>query len=943
MRLAAFALGLLLAVQALAQTPVDLQGILPEDAAFLKRKYPTAMNDPTPAALDELLRILFALNHYEDLQVHYNAGYRIVGVPIRRIETVNVRGNSNMSSSEILKVLNIRQGDRPARRQILDSVENLTKEYNRKGFLTTAVEVSFLDQKSGRVDVSIDVREGPRARIKQLEMETSNRELQRDMAKLVASFVGQPLAQTTIDEIVERVKDYFVENRYLNAQLPPADITLNAQKTEAVVRFTLENPYRFSLSFEGNKEYSVQELMKRLNLKSAERLGFNPGAELSDRLKQLYQREGFAGVQVSFDERLIAADYIRQFRFTIKEGPKVRVRGIEVTGRISKPAEEYADFIKEHSGTITERGYYNADELEQGYKNLVVHLQNQGFLKAKVQSTRTSFNKDGSQATVHVFLDEGPLTKIREIQFKGLKSFSREELYELIGLREGSPLHLNVLEESLRRIQEYYIARGYLDAKILNDEANLVRYSEDNTEATLVFEIEEGPQVKVASILVEGNEITREDVFLREIEFRVGDTLTGDKIRDSISRLQRMGLFSRVDIRTLEQGTSISERTVVVDVTERNPGLFNIGTLVNLEVTTEFYPSLRLYSGIAYRNLGGTARALSARGEINANFNLENFLEHDLNLGYLEPFMFNDRIRGRVNLSRSLNIFRVDRTADRRLITALETNQLSLLLEKDLTRTLKLTWNAWSLATSRKYSTASSLDLSKVNIGTVGPIVEWDRRDHPFVPTTGFLYRISADYSHPSLGNTDSIEFFKTSTGLNTYTRLLGPRLVWANSIRGGYLRSLSSEARARVPEEVIFSLGGRSTVRGFNQLLESIPSREEFRIQKGIDPNSEEPMFVTGHSTFYLLKSELRFPIAGELGGVFFYDGGAVHISDVTFEDPYRDSAGLGIRYETPVGPFSLEIAWKLDRKDRVYQLGTSVKEVKEDPFRVHLSIGMF
>jgi outer membrane protein insertion porin family len=131
--------------------------------------------------------------------------------------------------------------------------------------------------------------------------------------------------------------------------------------------------------------------------------------------------------------------------------------------------------------------------------------------------------------------------------------------------------------------------------------------------------------------------------------------------------------------------------------------------------------------------------------------------------------------------------------------------------------------------------------------------------------------------------------------------------------------------------------------VRGFNQLLESIPSREEFRQQVGLNPGGDDQLYVTGHSTFYLVKTELRFPIVGDLGGVFFYDGGAVHISDVTFSDPYRDSAGVGLRYETPVGPLSIEIAWKLDRKDRVFSNAAGTKEVKEDPFRLHISIGMF
>jgi outer membrane protein insertion porin family len=77
-------------------------------------------------------------------------------------------------------------------------------------------------------------------------------------------------------------------------------------------------------------------------------------------------------------------------------------------------------------------------------------------------------------------------------------------------------------------------------------------------------------------------------------------------------------------------------------------------------------------------------------------------------------------------------------------------------------------------------------------------------------------------------------------------------------------------------------------------------------------------------------LNSELRFPLLYGIGGSVFVDGGGVYLQDrpVTFDD-FRRSAGLGVRYVTPVGPLSLEYGFKLDRRT-----GESVGEV-------HFSIG--
>lgn len=65
------------------------------------------------------------------------------------------------------------------------------------------------------------------------------------------------------------------------------------------------------------------------------------------------------------------------------------------------------------------------------------------------------------------------------------------------------------------------------------------------------------------------------------------------------------------------------------------------------------------------------------------------------------------------------------------------------------------------------------------------------------------------------------------------------------------------------------------------------------------------------------ILNLEYRFPVFGSLGAVIFFDYGSVfaQVSDFAFSE-MRESAGLGIRYKTPIGPLTLDWGYKLDRK---------------------------
>jgi outer membrane protein assembly factor BamA len=453
-----------------------------------------------------------------------------------------------------------------------------------------------------------------------------------------------------------------------------------------------------------------------------------------------------------------------------------------------------------------------------------------------------------------------------------------------------------------------------------------VTYDEPNTKATMHFKILEGPKVTVASIVIEGNDFTQDYVIKKELEFKVGDTLTPSKTEESIARLQRTGFFGSVDIRTVEVKSESAARTVLVKVTERDPGIFTIGG----GATNERTLTLRGYTGVAYRNLLGTGRGVSLRLQGNYNVTDIRYLESRVVVGYLEPYLFDTRVRGRLNMTRSATVTDYDKKK------VSQVNSATVSVEQDFTSHILGIWDVWGLATIRDYGldpTIYPLDTTQ-DIATTGPTLDLDFRDNPFNPTKGTFTRWSAEYSAPWLGSseteTSSIEYWRTTLSFTHYlnvARWQRQPVVWANQVRGGYLKNLSPYAQGVPWDKKGFTLGGQSTIRGFEAGTQDVfPNDKDLGIS-----SLAQTYFLSTDSTMYLIKSELRFPVYGNLGGAVFYDGGSVEIQGLEFPDHYRDAAGFGIRYATPVGPVSLEMAWKLDMRPG------------ESPWRIHLSIGAF
>jgi outer membrane protein assembly factor BamA len=351
--------------------------------------------------------------------------------------------------------------------------------------------------------------------------------------------------------------------------------------------------------------------------------------------------------------------------------------------------------------------------------------------------------------------------------------------------------------------------------------------------------------------------------------------------------------------------------------------------------------SVRGFTGISYNNLGGTGRGVSARAEVKSNVAEINYLENEISLGYLEPFIFGTRTRGRVNLTRSEHVYQYQ--SEERVTPIVESNRTDFLAERDITLHTKAYWKVWSLDWRKEFerdgrclnddgtlqTPVGTCPASSQQVALIGPSLDIDYRDNPFLPTKGSFTRLIVDYSHPDLGSSDNIEFVKADGNYTHYLRVGGPQIVWANSLRGGYVSNLSHKEKSGVPTSYAFFLGGIYTVRGFDIASDTdrIPKNgdDDFTVKK-----QTQILFHTD-SHYYLYKSELRFPIYQDHGGVLFYDGGAVMVSGYRFAHTYRQAVGIGYRYNTPVGPVALDLAFKIQpQKD-------------ESPYRVHLSIGTF
>jgi outer membrane protein assembly factor BamA len=157
------------------------------------------------------------------------------------------------------------------------------------------------------------------------------------------------------------------------------------------------------------------------------------------------------------------------------------------------------------------------------------------------------------------------------------------------------------------------------------------------------------------------------------------------------------------------------------------------------------------------------------------------------------------------------------------------------------------------------------------------------------------------------------VGFVKSYLQLQAYRPLpFGEGVVLAGRVAVGLADGFPREVTIPVPQTIEdlpvserFFAGGDTTIRGFELDRVGMPNT--------ISQNG----FPIGGNGLVLLNGELRVPVWKDVGAAFFTDVGNVYerVTQIDLGE-LRGAVGLGLRYNSPVGPLRLDLGFKLDRR---------------------------
>lgn len=516
--------------------------------------------------------------------------------------------------------------------------------------------------------------------------------------------------------------------------------------------------------------------------------------------------------------------------------------------------------------TISKPGEEYKDlDINYDVDRIIRLYRSRGFFSTEVKPEVTIVR---DTVTIVFQVEEGSRPTIDSIVVEG---DSLRNLRSLFKIHVGDHFILSKLNDTERAIQDRYKDRGYPFAE--------VRYSVFPDSGVLVFEIEKGMLYYVRNIEVRGLTRTRPHLVEREIELESGDMYSKSKVYDSQRRIYALGFFSTLRVEMLRvQSDSLD---LIFTVKELKSRILNFGVGMSLPF------SFLLSFGFEELNLANIGHRVNISPLF--KFNIEKEWEAKIEARYTFPYV--------TSLGLKLSILPFvwfEEKTDFSRQTRGNESRLAKVFTEDVALTLSHRYKYVRIEPK-----VTLPDTIKGVTNSVKTQFLLDLRDEFFDPRKGFYFTPSIEYAGGIFG------------GANHFLRLESEERVFYPLL--GNTAALRFKIGVLVPTNGVsvyekYFLGGQYTLRGY----------PEFSI--GPDSIGDERY----GNILLNFNVEYRVHLPWNFGLVGFFDAGYVdNEMDLTDTEYLKTTAGIGLRYFTPIGPLRFDLGFPLQEKGSEFYFG--------------------
>jgi outer membrane protein insertion porin family len=298
----------------------------------------------TPQRVREAIRALYATNFFRDVQLR-REGNTLVVVVLERpsIESFEITGNKDIKTEDLQKSLRnvgLATG-KTFDRSVLDEVtQYLTDQYYSRGKYGLRVDTKVEDEPGNRVKIKIDIKEGKRAKIREINIVGDTKYKQKEILETLElktpnwlSWYKQDdrYSRETLTGDLEKVRNFYMDRGYANFNIDSTQVTIAPEKEDIFITVNVQEGDVFKLGdikLAGTFVVPKKELEQLLLVSPGQTFNRKLITSTQELIQNRLGRDGYAFAKVEPVPTPDNATHTVQLTFFIDPGNRVYVRNI---------------------------------------------------------------------------------------------------------------------------------------------------------------------------------------------------------------------------------------------------------------------------------------------------------------------------------------------------------------------------------------------------------------------------------------------------------------------------------------------------------------------------------------------------------------------------------------------------------------------------------------
>ena len=316
--------------------------------------------------LAEAVRSLYQTKFFRDVELRRDGNVLVVAVLERRtIESFEVKGNKDIKTEDLEKSLRnvgLASG-KTFDQSVLDEVKSyLVDQYFSRGKYAVRVDAKAEEVPDNRVKVSIDIHEGERARIRQINLvgntSISEDELLGQLQLRTPNWLSwyrqdDRYAKEALNADLETLRSYYMDRGYADFAITSSQVAIGPEKDDIFITVSVKEGavYRVSdVKLAGDLRHREVELRRLIFMKPGEKYSQRLITQSTEAMRARLGLDGYAFAKIDAVPKLDAQSGQVAMSLVVDPGNRVYVRRVNFLGTTSVNDEVFRREMRQLEG-----------------------------------------------------------------------------------------------------------------------------------------------------------------------------------------------------------------------------------------------------------------------------------------------------------------------------------------------------------------------------------------------------------------------------------------------------------------------------------------------------------------------------------------------------------------------------------------------------------------